>query len=242
MNSFGLEADDRAAIQSILAAHSEVESAVLYGSRATGRFKPGSDVDLVLTGNNLTDQIVLDIRTEFRDSNVPYMIDVVAEKDIRDENLKQEIDAAGKVFYMQIPTEHDWQNYITLDEIGAKERFFGKTLEEAEELFVDNALCYQEDIFWMHSIPFRYYVHAYMNYLLSNRSEGDTDGASCFLGLLEFRIENGGELDKDDLRAAWSRIRVTIDHIRRNPDWFEWDEQFYGNLEGRTTRLLGWHG
>ena len=102
MNVFGLEADDMAAIQSILAAHSEVESAVLYGSRATGRFKPGSDIDLVLTGNNLTDQIVLDIRTEFRGSNVPYMVDVIVENEIKDTNLKQEIDATGQVFYRQI--------------------------------------------------------------------------------------------------------------------------------------------
>ena len=102
MNSFGLEADEMAAIQSILAAHSEVESAVLYGSRAIGRFKPGSDVDLVLTGKNLTDRIVLDIRTEFRDSNVPYMVDVVAENEIKDENLKREIDTTGQVFYRQI--------------------------------------------------------------------------------------------------------------------------------------------
>lgn len=102
MNTFGLEADDMKAIQSILAAHPEVKSAVLYGSRATGHFKPGSDVDLVLTGTNLTDQIVLDIRTEFRDSNVPYMFDVIAEHEIKDENLKREIDATGNIFYRQI--------------------------------------------------------------------------------------------------------------------------------------------
>ena len=58
---------------------------------------------------------------------------------------------------MQIPTELDWQNpYGDLDIKKAKEHFFGKTLEEAEELFVENALYYQEDILFMPSIPFRY--------------------------------------------------------------------------------------
>ena len=99
MNSFGLEADDMDAIQSILAAHSEIESAILYGSRATGRFRTGSDIDLFLTGKNLTDDTILDVRAELRDSNVPYMVDVVAENEIRNENLKREIAATGRLFW-----------------------------------------------------------------------------------------------------------------------------------------------
>jgi predicted nucleotidyltransferase len=101
MNSFGLEADDMETIQFILAAHPAVETAVLYGSRARGNFKPGSDIDLVLAGKNLTDQIVLDVCAELRDSNVPYMFDIIAENTIKDENLKREINATGLVFYGQ---------------------------------------------------------------------------------------------------------------------------------------------
>jgi len=99
MNSLGLDADDMETILSVFAAHPEIESAVLYGSRATGCFKPGSDIDLVLTGKTLMDRIVLDVRAGLRDSNVPYMIDVIAEDEIKDEKLKREIDETGKVFY-----------------------------------------------------------------------------------------------------------------------------------------------
>jgi predicted nucleotidyltransferase len=99
MNAFGLEADDMQAISSIFAAHPEIESAVIYGSRATGRFKPGSDIDLVLTGKKLTDRTVLDVCIELSDSDVPYRVDVVAENEIEDENLKREICETGKVFY-----------------------------------------------------------------------------------------------------------------------------------------------
>ncbi|MEB3362276.1 MAG: nucleotidyltransferase domain-containing protein [Synechococcaceae cyanobacterium] len=35
-----------AAIQQVLAAHPEVEQAILYGSRALGRHRPASDIDL----------------------------------------------------------------------------------------------------------------------------------------------------------------------------------------------------
>ena len=99
MNSFGLETDDMDTIQSILAAHSEIESAILYGSRATGCFRPGSDIDLFLTGKNLTDHTILDVRAEFQDSDVPYMVDVVTEKDIGNENLKREITITGRLFW-----------------------------------------------------------------------------------------------------------------------------------------------
>jgi len=101
MNSFGLEAGDMNEIFSILATHPEVETAILYGSRATGRYKPGSDIDLVLKGKNLTNKIVLDLHAELDDSDVPYMVDVVAENEIKDENLKREINGTGKVFYTQ---------------------------------------------------------------------------------------------------------------------------------------------
>jgi len=102
VNTFGLEVDDTKTILSIFAAYPVIESAVLYGSRATGRFKPGSDIDLVLTGKNLTNRTLLDVRVELRDSNLPYTVDVVAENEIKDENLKREIERTGKVFYTHV--------------------------------------------------------------------------------------------------------------------------------------------
>ena len=111
---------------------------------------------------------------------------------------------------MQIPTELDWQNpYGDLDIKKAKEHFFGKTLEEAEELFVENALYYQEDILFMPSIPFRYYVHAYMNYLLDKRSKGDTEAASCFLMVIKCKMG----LHEDTPCTVWSYIRETVFHV-----------------------------
>ena len=44
----GLSATVVAAINRVLARCPEVERAVLYGSRAKGNFKPGSDIDLTL--------------------------------------------------------------------------------------------------------------------------------------------------------------------------------------------------
>jgi predicted nucleotidyltransferase len=104
MNSTGLDNDDIAAIQSIFASYPEIETALLYGSRARGDFKPGSDIDLLLTGKNLSDQTVLDVRAEIRDSNVPYMVDIIAENDINDENMRREIYTKTWTLYSRIPT------------------------------------------------------------------------------------------------------------------------------------------
>ena len=49
----GLPADAVQAIQQVLAACPAVEQALLYGSRAKGNYKRGSDIDLTLKGDAL---------------------------------------------------------------------------------------------------------------------------------------------------------------------------------------------
>ena len=95
----GVAADDWSVFDDILREHPDVETAVLYGSRATGRHRPGSDIDVVLSGKKLTDRTVLDIRAALRDSNLPYLFDVVSGDGITDERLKQEIQKTGKLLY-----------------------------------------------------------------------------------------------------------------------------------------------
>ena len=47
---FGLKETVIEQIAGVLSGHSEVESAILYGSRAKGNYRKGSDIDLTLTG------------------------------------------------------------------------------------------------------------------------------------------------------------------------------------------------
>jgi predicted nucleotidyltransferase len=47
---FGLPESAIEAIQQVLAAHPKVEQAIVYGSRAMGRQRPASDIDLTLIG------------------------------------------------------------------------------------------------------------------------------------------------------------------------------------------------
>jgi hypothetical protein len=107
---------------------------------------------------------------------------------------------------MTIPYESDWRSEPWgIDTPCAYEHFSGKTLDEAFDLFVKDSLYYQEDIMFMPVLCFRYYVHAYMNYLLSDKSGGDCDGASCFFGLIEVR--------KDDICTSADKLRNRISEV-----------------------------
>ena len=50
----GLQPGDLKSICSILAKEPTVEKAILFGSRAKGNYRPGSDVDIALKGKDLS--------------------------------------------------------------------------------------------------------------------------------------------------------------------------------------------
>ena len=72
--SMGLSANTLAQICTTLARFSQVEKGVLYGSRAKGNFKPGSDIDLTLRGDGLTLSLLGDIDMALDDFLLPYEI------------------------------------------------------------------------------------------------------------------------------------------------------------------------
>ncbi|MDR0522040.1 MAG: hypothetical protein LBH00_09350 [Planctomycetaceae bacterium] len=135
---------------------------------------------------------------------------------------------------MKIPDETDWNhdNPMNLDVRHAKKNFFGKNLTEAEELLASNALYYQEDIFWMPPVPFQYYIHAYINYLLSEKSKDDTDGASCFINIIDYHIQHY----PDNVIVCWECIAETLEHIRLNVEKFGWDN-IYGDVNKRIYAI-----
>ncbi|HED05295.1 MAG TPA: nucleotidyltransferase domain-containing protein [Ignavibacteria bacterium] len=76
------------------------EKAVIFGSRAIGNFKRGSDIDIALYGKKLTSDILNNIKIKLNEQlPIPYFIDIVNYAEIQNENLKKHIDREGKVFY-----------------------------------------------------------------------------------------------------------------------------------------------
>ncbi len=72
--------------------NNHVSKAILYGSRAKGTHKRGSDVDIALIGD---EKHVSNILNE--ETNLPYFFDVINLQDIVSPNLLAHIQRVGKV-------------------------------------------------------------------------------------------------------------------------------------------------
>lgn len=96
---FGLPEQAIQEIQGALALYPEVEKAILYGSRATDTFKPGSDIDLALVGENLTHNHLLGIMFDLDDLLLPWMIDLSIFDTIDHPGLREHIERVGQTLY-----------------------------------------------------------------------------------------------------------------------------------------------
>ena len=95
----GLSATTVEKIQGVLSRHPEVQRAVLYGSRAKGNFKPGSDIDLTLVGGGLDGRIRGRIDEELDDLMLPYEFDLSLLDDIEHPELLDHIRRMGVILY-----------------------------------------------------------------------------------------------------------------------------------------------
>lgn len=96
---FGLPEEAIAEIQAVLALYPEVERAILYGSRAMGNFKPGSDIDLTLVGVELTHNHLLGIMSDLDDLLLPWMIDLSLFATLDHPGLQEHIERVGVTLY-----------------------------------------------------------------------------------------------------------------------------------------------
>lgn len=99
MAAFGLPDQTLATIRGILAEYPEVEVATIYGSRAMGTHRPGSDIDLTLIGVRLTERHLSEIAGRLDESDIPYLVDLSLRQSIQNPNLLAHIDRVGAAFY-----------------------------------------------------------------------------------------------------------------------------------------------
>lgn len=106
MNSHhGLSDEVVGKICSVLAAFPEVEKAVLYGSRAKGTFKRGSDIDLTLFGEQLNYRLLSRIDWNLDDLLLPYFIDLSLFSTLNHPELIDHIRRVGVPLYERTGVE-----------------------------------------------------------------------------------------------------------------------------------------
>lgn len=101
-NAFGLSDQSYKLLLGAFKRYRQVEEVILFGSRAKGNYKKGSDIDLAIKGKNCTASLALDIKGFINEElAVPYMVDVVDYNSLTHAELKEHIDRVGVIFYMQ---------------------------------------------------------------------------------------------------------------------------------------------
>jgi predicted nucleotidyltransferase len=97
---FGLPPFTHQTILAELARYPEIERAVVFGSRALGTYRRGSDVDICLFGEGVTPKIARHVSTRLNEElPIPYFFDVLAFDHIASQELRQHIERLGKELY-----------------------------------------------------------------------------------------------------------------------------------------------
>lgn len=97
---YGLSAQTLQKIRDVFLQYPQVEEVVLYGSRARGDYKNGSDIDLTLRGSSdLTHTLVSRIANDLDDQLLPYTIDLCIFENIRNPEMVEQIEQVGVALY-----------------------------------------------------------------------------------------------------------------------------------------------
>lgn len=99
-NKLGLTEGDIQNILTIFIQFPEVEQAIVFGSRAKGNHRKGSDVDIALKGKQLSFNIVTRLSLILNEeTSMPYKFDVLHYETISSNELKEHIGRVGFVIY-----------------------------------------------------------------------------------------------------------------------------------------------
>lgn len=96
---FGLEKNVIEQLKNVFEKFPQIEEVRIYGSRAKGNYKPGSDIDLTIKSENLEHNILNSISLKLDELYLPYIFDISNFKKITNEDLIEHINRNGKVFY-----------------------------------------------------------------------------------------------------------------------------------------------
>lgn len=84
--------------------YNKIEKAVIFGSRAKGNYKIGSDIDIAIYGENVNFDVLSKLHSILEEkSPMPYFFDIVDYSHLNHKELKEHIDRVGKVIFCRTP-------------------------------------------------------------------------------------------------------------------------------------------
>jgi len=98
---FGLSESVIDMLWNLLDRDEDIEKVIIYGSRAKGNFKEGSDIDLTVSGKGFNHQSLLKLLSDIDDLSLPYKFDVSIFDELTNTQLIEHITRVGQVFYLK---------------------------------------------------------------------------------------------------------------------------------------------
>lgn len=136
----------------------------------------------------------------------------------------------------RVPCEEDWGDYQSdLDQEWAHRVFAGHTNEEMQAGFRANVIERTDELRFMPSVPFRYYMIGFRDFVKS-LDFGDPyapDATSCFLNLVVQKLEG----DRNCILPVLPELLETVDHVARNQSSFNADLDIYGDFLVLAERI-----
>jgi uncharacterized protein len=96
---FGLPQATLVKLNSVFARHRAIASVLIYGSRAKGTHRPGSDIDLTIKGEEIPFAEFMQIEDQIDDLMLPYTVDLSQYRQIGNAELIAHIDRVGVAIY-----------------------------------------------------------------------------------------------------------------------------------------------
>lgn len=95
---YGIRAGVWQKMRPVFQKYPTVQRVILYGSRAKGNFREGSDIDMVLEGD-VSQSECFRIENDLDDLLLPWKIDLSVRSKISNQDLQEHISRVGKVVY-----------------------------------------------------------------------------------------------------------------------------------------------
>jgi uncharacterized protein len=99
VDTLGLSQTTLDKLNSIFRQHNSIGLVLIYGSRAKGNYRPGSDIDLTIKGGDLEFAELMQIQDQIDDLYLPYTVDLSHYSQLTNPDLIAHIDRVGVVIY-----------------------------------------------------------------------------------------------------------------------------------------------
>lgn len=126
---YGLKDIELAKLNEVFAANARIERVVLYGSRAKGNYKPFSDVDITLEGDELTHTDLNRLSLAIDDLLLPYQFDISIFRTLKNEALIDHIRRMGITIYEK---KSEWKEYKLGEIADVQTGPFGSQLHQSD--------------------------------------------------------------------------------------------------------------